>query len=169
VIPTCLPRSPRRLLSGSLSAWLLAAGLATAVGCSDEAQQQPAQTPAAPSAPAPTNNPPAPPPQAQAPSADGAANAPAAAPAEDLAERGRRVYASNCIACHNMNPAIVGALGPEIAGSPRALVETRVLRAEYPPGYKPKRDTKLMIPLPHLANEIDALTAYLAKAKEAAR
>jgi mono/diheme cytochrome c family protein len=80
---------------------------------------------------------------------------------ESLTARGQRVYVANCIACHHLNPAIEGPLGPPIAGSPRGLIEARVLRAEYPPGYRPKRDTTLMQPLPYLSGEIDALAAYL--------
>lgn len=87
----------------------------------------------------------------------------APAPAEALAERGRRVYVANCIACHNQDPAREGGLGPAVAGSSRALLEARVLRAEYPPGYEPKRDTRVMIALPHLEGELDALHAFLAQ------
>jgi len=36
-----------------------------------------------------------------------------------------------------------------------------VLRAEYPPGYTPKRDTHLMPAQPFLASQVDALAAYL--------
>ena len=36
------------------------------------------------------------------------------------------------------------------------------MRAEYPPGYQPKRDSNLMIAMPHLKGEIDALHAYRA-------
>jgi mono/diheme cytochrome c family protein len=67
----------------------------------------------------------------------------------------------NCIACHAQDPSQDGALGPAVVGSSRELLEARVLRAEYPPGYTPKRDSQIMIALPHLANEIDALHAYL--------
>jgi len=87
----------------------------------------------------------------------------AAAPAEALAERGRRVYAANCIACHHQDPTREGGLGPPVAGSSRALLEARVLRAAYPPGYEPKRDTRIMIALPHLEGELDALHAFLAQ------
>jgi mono/diheme cytochrome c family protein len=74
---------------------------------------------------------------------------------------GRSVYVGNCTACHNPDPTLPGALGPALAGSPRALVEARVMRAEYPPGYKPKRDTKAMIAMPFLEKKIPALAAYL--------
>ena len=39
-----------------------------------------------------------------------------------------------------------------------------MVRGGYPPGYTPKRSTRAMIPLPHLAEKIDALAAYLAEA-----
>ena len=79
-----------------------------------------------------------------------------------LEERGRRAYVANCTACHHADPTLEGVMGPEIAGSSHALIEARVLRGEYPPGYTPKRDTKLMQPLPYLGGEIDALAAYIA-------
>ncbi|HTF32706.1 MAG TPA: cytochrome c [Myxococcota bacterium] len=77
-------------------------------------------------------------------------------------ERGRRVYLANCTACHNTDPALPGAIGPAVAGSQRELIEARVLRAEYPPGYTPKRPSHAMVALPHLAGSIDDLAAYLA-------
>jgi mono/diheme cytochrome c family protein len=80
---------------------------------------------------------------------------------EQLAARGRVVYMANCIACHNMDPNVDGALGPAISGSSHELLEERVLRAAYPAGYTPKRDSTTMIALPYLAADIDALTAYL--------
>ena len=49
-----------------------------------------------------------------------------------------------------------------MAGSSRELIAARVLRAEYPPGYAPKRETRLMPPQPHLARYLDDLAAYLA-------
>jgi mono/diheme cytochrome c family protein len=78
------------------------------------------------------------------------------------AAEGRQVYAANCTACHNQDPTQPGALGPAVAGSSEGLLEAKVLRGEYPPGYTPKRESHAMIPLPHLANEIPALAAYLA-------
>jgi len=90
--------------------------------------------------------------------------APAAAPApsrEALVERGRSVYMANCTACHGMDPTQAGGLGPAVAGASRELLEARVLHATYPEGYTPRRDTQLMVALPHLADDIDALAAYL--------
>ena len=77
-----------------------------------------------------------------------------------LAEQGKRVYQLNCVACHGATPD-KEAFGPIIAGSNRALVEARVLRADYPAGYSPKRSTHYMPAFPGLASDIDAITAYL--------
>ncbi len=77
------------------------------------------------------------------------------------AAAGLRVYRAYCIACHNIDPRRDGTLGPAIAGSSRDLIEARVLRAEYPPGYGAKRDTNLMPAQPFLGARIDVLTAYL--------
>ena len=77
------------------------------------------------------------------------------------AELGRRTYMGRCIQCHNPNPQLDGTLGPAIAGSSRELVEARVLRAEYPAGYTPKRTTQAMPAQPDLASQIEGLAAYL--------
>ena len=77
------------------------------------------------------------------------------------AQRGQEVYMSTCIACHNADPALPGALGPPVKGASRELLEARILRADYPAGYKPKRDTRQMVAFPQLAPHIDALAAYL--------
>ena len=80
---------------------------------------------------------------------------------EDPVANGKRVYTANCLACHNADPARDGTLGPAIAGSSRELIEARVVRGEFPPGYTPKRESGLMQPMPYLANDVDALAAYL--------
>lgn len=78
-------------------------------------------------------------------------------------QRGRAVYVANCVACHGSDPSKDGAIGPAIKGSPPELIETRVLRTEYPPGYKPKRNTHLMPTFPYLKSEIPNLVAYLSE------
>jgi hypothetical protein len=50
-----------------------------------------------------------------------------------------------------------------VAGSSPELLEARVLHAEYPPGYTPKRTSEQMVAFPHLAGDLDALHAYLAE------
>jgi mono/diheme cytochrome c family protein len=76
-------------------------------------------------------------------------------------QRGRAVYVANCVACHNSDPAKDGPIGPAIKGSPPELIESRVLRTKYPPGYKPKRNTQVMPTFPFLKTEIPYLVAYL--------
>ena len=76
-------------------------------------------------------------------------------------QRGRAVYIANCVACHNNDPSKDGPIGPALKGSPPELIEYRVLRTEYPPGYKPKRNTKVMPTFPFLKTEIPYLAAYL--------
>ena len=75
------------------------------------------------------------------------------------AERGRLVYNSQCTACHNFDPSQPGAVGPEVKGSSRALIEGKVVHGTYPPGYRPKRATHVMPPQPPLAPDVPALAA----------
>jgi len=81
--------------------------------------------------------------------------------ADGPAARGRQVYLAQCIACHNLDPAREGTVGPAIKGSSRELLEAKVLRGTYPPGYAPKRDTAVMQPMPQLGPAIPDLAAYL--------
>jgi mono/diheme cytochrome c family protein len=87
---------------------------------------------------------------------------PNADPAKALADKGRTLYSLRCASCHNpADPTQAGALGPALAGSSRELLDGKLNRGEYPAGYSPKRSTKLMQRLPHSAEELDALHAYL--------
>ena len=76
-------------------------------------------------------------------------------------EKGKLVYAANCTACHNADPTKDGTIGPAIAGSSLELVRARVMKAEYPPGYTPKRDSHLMPAQPFLSADVPDLAAYL--------
>lgn len=82
-------------------------------------------------------------------------------PLSAQAQRGKSVFLSNCIACHNTDPSKDGSLGPAISGSSLELITARVMKASYPPGYKPKRTTTAMPELPHLEPDIPAIHAYL--------
>ena len=84
-------------------------------------------------------------------------------PQAQLVQRGEKIYLANCIACHARNPGEAGPVGPPVAGSSLELLEAKVLRNEYPPGYTPKRDSKAMVPLVHLAPELPAVAAFLAE------
>jgi mono/diheme cytochrome c family protein len=80
-------------------------------------------------------------------------------------EKGRLVYVTHCLICHNSDPNLAGTQGPPIAGSSRELITDRVLHLAYPPGYTPKRKTHAMRTFPHITPaQIDALAAYLAQA-----
>ena len=74
---------------------------------------------------------------------------------------GQQIWLGQCVACHNPDPSKDGTLGPAVKGSSLALLEARVVRGEYPPGYKPKRPTKVMPPRPDLAPSMPDLAAYL--------
>ena len=78
------------------------------------------------------------------------------------AARGKQAYLGTCVACHNMDPAQPGSVGPALQGASRAVIESKLLRGDYPAGYKPKRDTKIMPPQPQLAASVDDLAAFLA-------
>lgn len=80
---------------------------------------------------------------------------------ESPAARGRQVYLGQCIACHSSDPSQDGALGPAIKGSSRELLEAKILRGSYPPGYAPKRNTALMPAQPQLEPNILELAAFL--------
>ena len=82
-------------------------------------------------------------------------------PPSPAAERGRQVYLAQCTACHNPDPAQAGPVGPPVKGTPAAVVEAKVVRGTYAPGYTPKRPTSLMPPQPALAPEISALAEFL--------
>lgn len=77
------------------------------------------------------------------------------------AARGKSVYENVCTACHNRDPREPGALGPPIAGASQELIEAKVLRAEYPPGYTPKLPSAAMPKYEYLAGSLDDVAAYL--------
>jgi mono/diheme cytochrome c family protein len=84
----------------------------------------------------------------------------------ELAREGEKVYQNVCIACHNGDPNLDGSLGPANAGASEELLEAKVVRGEYPPGYTPKRpDSHGMPHFAHLADDIPALAAYLREVK----
>jgi mono/diheme cytochrome c family protein len=85
----------------------------------------------------------------------------------ELAHEGEKIYQNVCIACHNGNPNLDGALGPANAGASTDLLTAKVLRGEYPPGYTPKRPGSTTMPrFEYLADKIPALAAYLAEVKK---
>lgn len=89
----------------------------------------------------------------------GSSSAPTAAPGDTA--RGKQVWLAHCVVCHNVDPGRDGAIGPAVKGASKDLLEARVLRAGYPPGYTPRRQTKVMPARPDLAASIPDLAAYL--------
>ena len=80
----------------------------------------------------------------------------------DTAEvRGEQVYKTVCVTCHGPDPSRDGTVGPAIAGASAELIEAKVVRGEYPPGYTPSRPGQLMLALPHLKEYVPDLAAYL--------
>lgn len=82
-------------------------------------------------------------------------------PLTALEARGKAVYFSNCIQCHNPNPTLDGSIGPAVAGSSLDLITHRVLTRDYPAGYKPKRSSDVMPDFPQLKDDVPGLHAYL--------
>jgi mono/diheme cytochrome c family protein len=80
---------------------------------------------------------------------------------DQLALKGAKLYRFHCIACHAADPRKSGASGPEVFGASMELLEARILRAEYPHGYKPKRGTRTMVKMPYLKNDLAAIHAFL--------
>jgi mono/diheme cytochrome c family protein len=91
--------------------------------------------------------------------------APAAAefPFSEAARRGQKVFRLVCASCHNaLDPHSDGLTGPAVARSSRELLQAKVLRGEYPPGYTPKRPGSAQMPAqPTLVERIDDLYAFL--------
>jgi len=77
------------------------------------------------------------------------------------AEEGKRLYSVHCTACHSPDPKVDGGLGPAVFGSSMDLLERKLVHGDYPPGYKAKRTTQVMVRLPFLKDQIPNLHAYL--------
>lgn len=82
---------------------------------------------------------------------------------EALVQKGRSVYVANCLACHNADPSLEGAVGPAIKGSSLELLEAKVLTGTYPAGHSPKRPTSVMTKFPQLKEQLPAVHAFLAQ------
>lgn len=93
----------------------------------------------------------------------GSAPSPGAVPVAAVGDptKGRQIWLGQCVACHNPDPGKDGPIGPAVKGASQDLLAARVVHATYPPGYKPKRETKVMPPRPDLVASIPDLAAYL--------
>ena len=79
----------------------------------------------------------------------------------EIYKKGKLTYISRCIACHNSDPRKPGSVGPEVWGSSQELLKMRIIYGKYPVDYKPKRTSQMMVAMPDLANDIEALYVYL--------
>ncbi len=85
-------------------------------------------------------------------------------------EKGHEIYLSQCIACHNKDPNIKGAIGPELVDAPVDLMKIKVVTGRYPEvlpeGFVPKRKTKLMKKFPQLESDVPSIHAWIQSVKK---
>ena len=85
-------------------------------------------------------------------------------------DKGKRLYLSNCIQCHNKDPNLKGSLGPELVDAPLEIVYAKVMTGVYPaklpPGFVPKRSSKVMRKIPKLEKDIPAIHAWIQSVKK---
>lgn len=85
-------------------------------------------------------------------------------------ERGRKVWITTCNQCHNKDPNIKGAIGPEVVDAPIEVmlhkVETGLYPDPLPPGFVPKRKTKAMRPLKQHVKDVPSIWMYVQSVKK---
>lgn len=85
-------------------------------------------------------------------------------------ERGKKIWTTTCVQCHNKDPNKKGAVGPETVDAPLEVMTAKVMTGKYPdplpPGFTPKRTTKAMRPLPQFEKSIPSIWAYVQSVKQ---
>lgn len=85
-------------------------------------------------------------------------------------DKGKRLYLSNCIQCHNKDPNLKGSLGPEMIDAPLSVMTSKVMTGLYPnplpAGFTPKRTTKSMRKIPKLEKDIPLIHAWVQSMKK---
>jgi mono/diheme cytochrome c family protein len=76
-------------------------------------------------------------------------------------ERGKAIYTTKCISCHNANPDKKGSIGPAIDDSTATLIILKTQYKKYPKGYKPKRKTNIMPKIPLSDKQLYYLYEYI--------
>ena len=89
--------------------------------------------------------------------------------AEVSISRGKLLYLSNCIQCHNKDPNLKGPIGPEMIDAPLDVMTSKVMTGKYPaqlpPGFLPKRKTTAMRAITKLKNDIPSIHAWVQSVK----
>ena len=84
-------------------------------------------------------------------------------------DKGKKLYMSNCIQCHNKDPNKKGPLGPEQVDTPYEVFQVKVISGRYPEkfpkGYIPKRKTKAMRPFPKLKDDVKYIYSWIQSVK----
>lgn len=84
--------------------------------------------------------------------------------------KGKVLYLSNCIQCHNKDPNMKGSIGPEMVDAPLEVMTSKVMTGAYPAvlpaGFVPKRKSKAMKKIVKLKNDIPAIFAYVQSVKK---
>jgi hypothetical protein len=93
----------------------------------------------------------------------------AAGPVVDIA-KGKRIWMSACIQCHNRDPNIKGSIGPETVDAPLEVMMSKVMTGKYPKplpkGFVPKRKTSAMRALPQHGKDVHSIWAYIQSVKK---
>lgn len=84
--------------------------------------------------------------------------------------KGKRIYLSSCIQCHNRDPNLKGSIGPEVVDAPLEVMTAKIMTGVYPEvlpaGFVPKRKTKAMRKIPQLKNDIPSIYAWIQSVKK---
>ena len=85
-------------------------------------------------------------------------------------DKGRRLYLSNCIQCHNKDPNLKGSIGPEMVDAPLSIMTSKIMTGAYPAvlpaGFVPKRKSKAMKKIPKLEKDIPAIYDWVQSMKK---
>lgn len=84
--------------------------------------------------------------------------------------KGKEIYLSTCIQCHNKDPNVKGPIGPELVDAPLEVMQVKVVTGRYPEvlpeGFVPKRKTKQMRKFPNLEKDVPSIHAYVQSLKK---
>lgn len=85
-------------------------------------------------------------------------------------EKGKEIYLSTCIQCHNKDPNVKGPIGPELVDAPLEVMQVKVVTGRYPDvlpeGFVPKRKTKQMRKFPNYEKDVPSIHAYIQSLKK---